>query len=53
MQRFIIQGGRRLEGDITVQGAKNSALPILAAALLCDGESVLTNCQTSMQPAGF
>ena len=44
MQRFIIQGGRRLEGDITVQGAKNSALPILAAALLCDGESVLTNC---------
>ena len=44
MQRFIIQGGRRLEGDITVQGAKNSALPILAATLLCGGESVLTNC---------
>ena len=43
MQKFVIQGGRRLEGDITVQGAKNSALPILAAALLCGGESTLTN----------
>ncbi len=44
MQRFVIQGGKRLEGDILVQGAKNSALPILAAALLCDSESVLENC---------
>ncbi|MCR4645896.1 MAG: UDP-N-acetylglucosamine 1-carboxyvinyltransferase [Oscillospiraceae bacterium] len=44
MQKFVIQGGRRLEGDIQVQGAKNSALPILAASLLCRGESVLENC---------
>lgn len=44
MQTFVIQGGRRLEGDMTVQGAKNSALPILAATLLCKGESTLTNC---------
>ena len=44
MQKFVIQGGRRLEGDIQVQGAKNSALPILAASLLCSGESVLGNC---------
>ena len=44
MQKFVIQGGRRLEGDIQVQGAKNSALPILAASLLCSGESVLENC---------
>ena len=44
MQKFIIQGGQRLEGEIIVQGAKNSALPILAAALLCEGESVLENC---------
>lgn len=44
MQKFVIQGGRRLEGDIAVQGAKNSALPILAAALLCEGESILENC---------
>lgn len=44
MQKFVIQGGRRLEGDIVVQGAKNSALPILAATLLCEGESILENC---------
>lgn len=44
MQKFVIQGGRRLEGEVLVQGAKNSALPILAASLLCDGESVLDNC---------
>ncbi len=44
MQKLVIQGGRRLEGEIAVQGAKNSALPILAAALLCEEESVLENC---------
>lgn len=44
MQKFVIQGGRKLEGEISVQGAKNSVLPILAAALLCDGESILENC---------
>lgn len=44
MQKLVIRGGRRLEGDITVQGAKNSALPILAATLLCRGESTLENC---------
>ncbi|MBQ8079668.1 MAG: UDP-N-acetylglucosamine 1-carboxyvinyltransferase [Oscillospiraceae bacterium] len=44
MQKFVIQGGRRLTGEIRVQGAKNSALPILAAALLCKGESCLENC---------
>ncbi len=44
MQKLVIQGGRRLEGEIAVQGAKNSALPIAAASLLCDGESVLKNC---------
>ena len=44
MQKFVIHGGRKLEGDITVQGAKNSALPILSASVLCDGESILENC---------
>lgn len=44
MQKFIIQGGKRLNGEITVQGAKNSALPILAASVLCTGESILENC---------
>ncbi len=44
MQKLLIQGGHRLEGEIAVQGAKNSALPILAATLLCDGTNVLENC---------
>jgi len=34
MEKFLIQGGRRLEGEIPVSGAKNSALPVLAACLL-------------------
>ena len=43
-QRIVINGGKRLEGEIRVQGAKNSALPLLAATVLCSGESVLHNC---------
>ena len=44
MSYYEIQGGRPLEGSLTVQGAKNSVLPILAAALLAPGQSVLHNC---------
>ncbi len=43
-QKLVIQGGRRLEGEIPVQGAKNSALPILAAAVLTGAETTLQNC---------
>src|ERR1700736_6046054 len=38
MDKFVIQGGTRLEGEIPTNGSKNSALPALAAALLTDGE---------------
>ncbi|MBR3767236.1 MAG: UDP-N-acetylglucosamine 1-carboxyvinyltransferase [Clostridia bacterium] len=44
MCEYVIEGGKRLFGECSVQGAKNSALPILAAALLCDGKSVIYNC---------
>ena len=44
MSRFQIEGGRPLFGSLQVQGAKNSALPILAAALLAEGECVIRNC---------
>jgi len=44
MSRFLIEGGRSLSGEVTIQGAKNSVLPILAATLLSRGETVLTNC---------
>ncbi|MCR4779728.1 MAG: UDP-N-acetylglucosamine 1-carboxyvinyltransferase [Ruminiclostridium sp.] len=43
-RRLIIKGGRRIEGEIAVQGAKNSALPLLAAAVLCKGQTELHNC---------
>lgn len=42
--KLLISGGRKLCGEVKVQGAKNSTLPILAATLLCEDESVLFNC---------
>ena len=44
MSRFIVSGGNKLCGSAEVQGSKNSALPLMAAAVLVDGESVLFNC---------
>ena len=41
---FVVEGGRRLSGEVQPQGSKNSALPILAATLLCRGECILHNC---------
>src|SRR5215468_6738602 len=38
-----VAGGARLSGEVTVGGAKNSALKLMAAALLAEGESVITN----------
>ena len=36
MDKFVIEGGRRLEGEVEISGAKNSALPALAATLLTE-----------------
>ena len=44
MEYFKIGGGKKLSGQISVHGAKNSALPILASTLLIKGESVIHNC---------
>lgn len=44
MEIFKINGQKRLTGDVTLHGAKNSALPILCATLLVKGESVIHNC---------
>ena len=44
MSHIVIEGGRRLEGTLTVQGAKNSVLPILAATILHPGRTVLRGC---------
>ena len=44
MSCFAVTGGRKLSGEVTIQGAKNSVLPILAATLLSRGQCVLENC---------
>lgn len=43
MSKLIIKGGTELKGEIPISGAKNSALIILAASLLCDSETTITN----------
>lgn len=44
MAKFVITGGKKLEGSVRVSGAKNSVLPILAAALLTTKEIILKDC---------
>lgn len=43
MERYVIQGGKALSGSVVVQGAKNSALPIMAACILGAGVNILDN----------
>ncbi len=43
MDQFIIEGGHRLKGDVTVAGFKNAATPILAATLLTDEPCTIRN----------
>ena len=43
MDKLKIRGGRRLVGEVRISGAKNAALPILAASLLTAGDLVLHN----------
>jgi UDP-N-acetylglucosamine 1-carboxyvinyltransferase len=46
MQTIVIQGGRKLEGDVLVSGAKNAALPLLFATLLTRERSTISNVPT-------
>ncbi len=43
MDRLLVTGGARLTGSVTISGAKNSALKLMAAALLAPGRTVLRN----------
>jgi UDP-N-acetylglucosamine 1-carboxyvinyltransferase len=43
MDKLIIQGGAPLAGDVRISGAKNAALPVLAATLLADGPMTVGN----------
>ncbi len=43
MEKFVIRGGKPLEGEVRVSGSKNAALPILCASMLVRGEVTLRN----------
>ena len=43
MEKLLIKGGKSLSGKISCSGAKNAALPIIAATILCDDKVVLKN----------
>ncbi|GAB6095845.1 UDP-N-acetylglucosamine 1-carboxyvinyltransferase [Desulfatiferula olefinivorans] len=43
MDKIVVEGGRRLTGEVRISGSKNAALPVLVSALLVDGECVFHN----------
>jgi len=43
MEKLIVEGGRQLSGDVRISGAKNAALPLIAATLLAPGKHILRN----------
>lgn len=43
MHKIIINGGKKLEGEITISGAKNSAVALIPGAILCDEKITLAN----------
>ena len=43
MKTIVIQGGIKLRGEVVISGAKNAALPIIAAGLLCEGGHTIAN----------
>ena len=43
MQKIVVEGGRPLNGEVQISGAKNAVLPILAATLLADGPISIGN----------
>src|SRR5690349_10878880 len=43
MDKIVMEGGHRLSGKVPLSGAKNAALPILAATLLCPEACTLLN----------
>lgn len=43
MSKLIIRGGKSLSGSVKISGAKNSAVAVIAAAILCKGTTILEN----------
>ena len=43
MEKLVINGGKKLYGEVKIQGAKNAILPLFAAAILTDDKVVINN----------
>ncbi len=43
MEKFVISGGKKLKGEVTISGAKNAAVAIIPATILADGPCVIEN----------
>ena len=53
MEKFIINGGTPLRGEVTISGAKNAALAIIPAAILCEDVCRLENLPTSISDVNY
>ncbi len=52
-EKIVVEGGTPLAGEVHISGAKNSALKLIAAALLGQGESVIHNVSFSFRHCGY
>lgn len=43
-EKYIVEGGNRLQGEVIISGSKNASLPVIAASLLNNGVVELENC---------
>ena len=43
MDKFIINGGKKISGEVNISGAKNAVLPLMTAALLVDGKTTINS----------
>ncbi len=43
MEKFVIEGGYKLEGEVHISGSKNASLPIIAASIMGEGKSIIHN----------
>ena len=53
LNQIRIEGFHRLNGEVRIQGSKNAALPMMAAAVLCNGEVILHHCPDITDVSGL
>ena len=51
MDKFLVKGGKQVHGTVAISGAKNSALPVMAAALLTSESVTLHNIPKVRDPS--